>query len=89
MEIGTTHRLYQPEFFPTEARIIQWFKESVENNTFIYISTEHKRVVGYHSEIPLIFIQKAVLTLRNEGYDVKYEYSYCAHGPFNSIVLTV
>lgn len=83
----TTEKLYRPEFFATEERIIQWFEESIQNDTFIYISTDKLKVIGYHSEIPVNKIVNAVHILRDKGFDVEFKQSYCAHGPFNSIIL--
>lgn len=84
-----TDRLYRPEFFATEERIIQWFDESVERNTFMYISTEDKKVIGYSPiTVPPGCIISAVHKLRDERLlNVSFENSYCAHGPFYAIIL--
>lgn len=93
MEIKTTDKLYVPAYLLTKEdmtdEVIQWFKKAVKYNTFIYTSTEQKKIVGYGESVPFELLQEIAPLLSKEmGLNINAELCYCGHGPFIALTIT-
>lgn len=88
----TTDKLYVPPYLFTKEdltlEVTNWFNKAVKYDTFMYVSTENKKIIGYGYSIPFELLIKVSESLSKDlNLNITAEQCYCGHGPFNGIVI--